>query len=250
MSMLEYRKMTDPTRTTSLTWAGLVGSLLHTVPDNFRQHFGRIVQFFETMGKEVSDTAASFEGRVETPQQVHDFIQSYIRQFDHFEDMASLQNAHLMHDGANDPTVLNMSIYTLSGMREQLTEDIAVFDRLMESSAIAPPLAAKAAPPIPHPDHHNTLVIGVMPSSTSWKDKIRDWFSSNAQVNNARLVRELGEVYRKFRDRARDVQQMFRLAEPKNLTEMYTPMDAMRALRDFLAAEEGHFYTPKKPGGD
>jgi len=239
--------MTESTRNTSQPWAALVANLVHTVPDNFRQHFGRIVQFFETIGKEVGDTVASFDGRVETPQQVHDFIQSYIRQLDHLEDMASLQNAHLMHDGAHDPTVLNMSIYTLSGMREQLTQDIGVFDHLMGAAPLSPPQSLKPTPPDPHPDHHNTTVIGTLPSkSSSLFGRIRDRFSPNSQVHNTHVAQELAEVYRKFRDRARDVQQMFRLAEPKDLNEMYTPMDAMRSLRDFLSVEEGHFYSPKE----
>jgi hypothetical protein len=91
-------------------------------------------------------------------------------------------------------------------------------------------------------------VVGILPTipeNISLFGRIRKWFNPNTQTTNADLARELAQVYRKFRDRARDVQQMFRLAEPKDLSEMYTPMDAMRSLRDLLSVEEMRFYQER-----
>jgi hypothetical protein len=152
--------------------------------------------------------------------------------------------------------VLQIAVYGLSGMREQLDTILNSFDRLFqcaeEQAAMAAssphagtdPTARKEPHPI-HPVHPTTRVVfeDAQPQPPQKKGFLGIFGGGpKPEAPNEKLARDLIGVYEQFCDQTPALRRSFRESGAATVQELAVPMDQLRAVAVWLREEERHFY--------
>lgn len=208
--------------------------------------------------------------QIDTPQRAQAIAESFMRQLSHLVAESELQRQKLATKGEHGTLLLEVAIYGLSGMREQLQQSIVDFEQLIakaqaqanaqheaaqESAANTTASAstnanAQSATPQPsavvHEIHGRTCVQeepAVEPApSTGWLRKFLGKTPPPLPPNEA-TARSLDTVYSEFAEQARASVAAFQAAQPDHLRELDMPMDQLRGMVEWLHHKEKTFYV-------
>jgi hypothetical protein len=177
-----------------------------------------------------------------------------IYQLSRLDAEAKLQRDELATPGANDPSRLEVAIYGLSGIREQLDHIVAQYEgavaraqkREQDKEAASGLQRAAASGALGgsgiHEAHALTRVTydGEPKKSGSLIGKL---FNREAHVKgNQKMAQELVALYGDFSQRTELLERAFHTAQARSLDQLAVPMDELRGTSQWLHGREQTYY--------
>lgn len=157
---------------------------------------------------------------------------------------SELQRAKLAGPGMPDPLTLDVAIYGISGIREQIDNIVKNYEDQLEkaarqSGALGGLGTAAEASGI-HAAHAKTVVLQDTTTVPTKRGLFGLTLRKNAQPkpSNAELARLLHETFVKFSRETVKLQEAFRTAQPRQLDQLSVPIDELRATANWLHQTE------------
>lgn len=196
---------------------------------------------------------------LDTPEHAQKISDAFVRQLTHLADIGEIQRQHLQAGEGRNTLMLEVAIFGLTGIREQLEQALRDFDTVVQTDMI---IRARRTAKLQaddgqqgaivvdtstlHPIHETHPVTAVAPEPLVEPSRATGWLSflkrQRPPSHNERMAADLSAVYSKFDAECRRLIETFHTAQAKNLEELNTPVDEVRATAIWLNDTEQQFY--------
>lgn len=198
---------------------------------------------------------------IDTPEHAQKISDAFTGQLGHLADVADIQRKNLTTQDAHSVLMLEVAIYGLTGIREQLEQSLYDFDSLVQTSMVVRAQRVAGAQAAPgqqaaltidtsklHPIHETHPVTAVEPEPLTPErarpSGLLSLFKRQPRPlsRNEQMAHDLTIVYTKFMEECTSLVETFRAAQAKTLEELNTPIDQLRAATNWLHECEQQFY--------
>lgn len=203
----------------------------------------------------------SDKDEIDTPQRAQTIAQAFAHQLGHLDDESEIQRQKLALPGEHSTLMLEVAIYGLTGIREQLEKSLSDFDSLTQMATLqqAKKVAAAEGKPdtavdpsrlhLVHEAHGTTRVQAepVAPEPARSTGILSFFRRQPAPLKpNEQMARDLSAIYQQFGQESKQIVEAFRAAQAQSLQELNVPVDLLRATANWLHGAEQNFYQEEQ----
>lgn len=199
---------------------------------------------------------------IDTPEHAEKVSDAFTRQIGHLGEVAEIQRQNLTTQQPRNTLMLEVAIYGLTGIREQLEQSLYDFDTLVQTAMIQKAQRTAGAQAAPgqqaaltvdpsklHPIHETHPITAVEPESLTPEPAPRTGVIARlfgqkppTRTRNEQLALDLTSAYTQFEEECKRLVESFRAAQAKTLEELNAPIDQVRATTNWLHEAEQNFY--------